>query len=186
MFHVSQKDTMWTVLQSALTDFSLFLTVCVQELNAAPSVRVGGTTSRVRSVRLASVPASRRSGSVTATTTVGTTAMRMDAVSPRLSFNPENCNTSIFFSRTNLCTNLHPVSHIVLIFRHQVKSPHTVIYALGVVVMLAPLLSWCHSAKLLFTWGYLLIKNRNKMTTYHHQSFLENLAAGSAVIQNSS
>lgn len=63
-----------------------FLPLCTQEFRGALSVYVGGTTSRVRSVRSGSVPASQLSGSVMETTTAGTTVMRTDAVSPLLFF----------------------------------------------------------------------------------------------------
>ena len=55
--------------------------VCSQVFRAALSVHVGGTTSRARSVHSGSVPAFPPSGSVTETTTAGTTATRTDAVS---------------------------------------------------------------------------------------------------------
>lgn len=61
-----------------LTSFSF---ACVQEFRAALTVPAGGTTSHVPSAHLESVPASRPNGSVTETMIVGTTAMRMDAVS---------------------------------------------------------------------------------------------------------
>lgn len=67
-------------LNVAISSNPLFLS-CVQEPGAAPSACAGGTTSRARSARSGSAPASRPSGSVTETTTAGTTATRTDAVS---------------------------------------------------------------------------------------------------------
>lgn len=165
--------------------FTLSSCVCVQVFSAAQSARVGGTTSRVQSARLASVPASQRSGSVTGTTTVGTTATRMDAVSlPLLSFAflklRKYCDSSIylfFLVRPTL------VSHLVLIFKCRAKSPNSVIYALSG-VMLTPSLSSCHSTKLLITIAVILWL-KTEIRWLHIMSVILR-KPGSAVIPNCS
>lgn len=69
------------------------------------SVPVGGTTSRVRSVRLASAPAYRLSGSATEITTAGTIVMRTDAVSSHDLF--LFISLPVFLSVNVQCAKIH-------------------------------------------------------------------------------
>lgn len=160
--------------QSALTDFPPFHPMCVRRSSKQHRVFVWEEPLHVCGQRVWRVYLHPRSVAVWRGQRLWGPQRRgwMQWVhhSQLLSFQSLENATIPGFLRTEMCTSLHPVSHIVLIFRHHVKSPHTVIHALSVVVMLAALLSWCHGTKLLFTWGCLLIKSRNKMTTYHHHS----------------